>query len=93
MVRFYAMAMKLFLLIVLGSGLAACSMEANISTLPNLLTEGPFPDMKAQRTEVDFVAGEMVTTDNGVVVSGSFGEISEKKVLSSGVVIEGVFYE
>ncbi len=93
MVRVYAVTTKVLLFLVLGPGVAACSMEANISMLPDILSETPVPDMKAQRTEADFVAGEMVTTGNGVVVTGSFGEISEKQVLANGVVVEGAFYE
>lgn len=40
------------------------------------------------RTEPDFIHGEVITTSNGAVVKGSFGESSEKLVLKNGVVIE-----
>lgn len=49
--------------------------------------------IESKRTEVDFVSGEIVTMDTGVVFSGSFGELSEKQVLSNGVTFEGAFYE
>ncbi|MFM6929282.1 MAG: hypothetical protein ACKOX6_12520 [Bdellovibrio sp.] len=47
----------------------------------------------SQRTNADFIDGQIVTTSNGVVVKGTFGEIGERKALSNGVVIEGAFYE
>lgn len=37
--------------------------------------------------------GQIVTTSNGSVVKGIFGETSERQVLSNNVVIEGAFYE
>ncbi|WP_415064267.1 hypothetical protein [Bdellovibrio sp.] len=49
--------------------------------------------MKMQRANPDFIAGEVVTTGNGVVIQGTFGEVSEKKTLSNGVEFEGAFYE
>lgn len=87
-----ALAKGTFLLFVFS--LTACSLEANIESLtelPKSLIENPIE--KVQRTETDFVAGEVVTTTNGAVIMGTFGEISERQELSNGVVIEGAFYE
>ena len=69
-------------------GLAACSMDAMITDIFSADTS-----VDGQRTDVDFTSGEIVTTGNGVVISGSFGEVSEKKVLANGVTFDGVFYE
>lgn len=69
--------------------LSACSMEASLTKLGSIED----PTLSSQRTKPDFVTGEIVTTSNGVVVKGTFGEISEKKVLSSGVEVDGAFYE
>ena len=68
--------------------LSACSMEASIGRIADIN-----PVQKAQRTISDFIAGEVVTSANGAVVMGTFGEVSERKILSNNVVIEGVFYE
>lgn len=69
--------------------LSGCSMDASISDiLP------PLPTFeKSQIVNSDIVMAETVTTNNGVVITGAFGEISEKKTLSNGVQIEGAFYE
>lgn len=72
--------------------LTAC-MDASISSLGSVLDSIPLPSIEVQRTEADFVVGEIVTTGNGVVVKGTFGEVSEKIVTSNGVAVEGVFYE
>ncbi|MFM6929982.1 MAG: hypothetical protein ACKOX6_16040 [Bdellovibrio sp.] len=68
---------------------AACSIDLNI-TSP---ISDPLEVVGAQRTEVDFTSSEIITTGNGVVFSGSFGEVAEKKVLANGVSFDGVFYE
>lgn len=75
--------------------LSGCSLDANLITARSVIGNNPDsnPNLKMQRTNPDFVAGEVVTTGNGVVIQGSFGEISEKKTLSNGVVFEGAFYE
>ncbi|CAE80253.1 hypothetical protein AB1A81_11195 [Bdellovibrio bacteriovorus] len=93
MAQVYEMTARALMALALVAALTACSMEANISLLPEILKDPPAPDMKTQRTETDFVAGEIVTTGNGVVITGSFGEISEKQVLANGVQVEGAFYE
>ncbi len=67
--------------------LVGCGIEASIIDLnKNSVVD-------ALRVEPDFVASEVVTTASGVVVRGAFGEISEQKVLTNNVVIEGAFYE
>ena len=38
-----------------------------------------------------FINGETVTTPEGIVIKGTFGEIAQRKVLDNGVVIEAVF--
>lgn len=73
--------------------LTACSLDANIYRPSSLIDIQDPPYLNIQRTEADFIAGEIVTTGNGVVVTGTFGEVSELQTLGSGVVIEGVFYE
>lgn len=82
------MRIALFLSIFI---IAGCSIDINVSRVGSTINGSFHPT--EQRTEPDFVVGEVVTTGNGVVITGSFGEISEKKSLSSGVVIEGAFYE
>lgn len=73
----------------LAFSLSACSLDASLSDLSQLN-----PILKVQhRDEPDFVYGEVVTTGNGVVIQGSFGEISERQELSSGITLEGAFYE
>lgn len=78
----------------------ACSLDAQILTEKSLLPgsggdggvgESPVP--ASQRSEPDFIAGETVTTGDGVIFKGVFGEISERQTLDNGVVIEGVFYD
>lgn len=80
---------KTLLFGLLMASLSACSLDASLSDLTQLN-----PILKVQdRDEADFVYGEVVTTGNGVVIQGSFGEISERQELSSGITIEGAFYE
>lgn len=71
----------------MASALSGCGLETSITDL----SQNPL--VEPQRIEPDFVASEVVTTNMGVIVRGSFGEISEKQVLSNNVVIEGAFYE
>ncbi len=81
----------LFPLVLMG-----CSMDAELTKLGSITNTLPSvddPNLKTQRAETDFVYGEIVTTGNGAVFKGSFGEISEKKVLANGVTFEGAFYE
>lgn len=76
--------------VLLGWAVSACSLDASLIDLSQLN-----PILKVQdRKEPDFVSGEVVTTGSGVVITGSFGEISEKySDPSSGIAIEGAFYE
>ena len=71
------------------SFLLGCSMEANLGPITTALDD----IAKTQSTNADFIDGQIVTTGNGVVVKGTFGEIGERQSLSNGVVIEGSFYE
>lgn len=82
-----AQSAKNLLVLLMAVVLGGCGLEASITSLnEDVVTE-------SQRVEPDFVASEVVTTNKGVVVRGAFGEISEKKILSNNVVIEGAFYE
>lgn len=68
-----------------------CSLDASISDLNSVDVVN---DILPKATiETDFISGEVVTTGNGVTFQGTFGELSEKKVLVNGVTIEGRFYE
>ena len=78
---------------LLASLLLTSCMEASISSLESILDSVPLPSIEKQRSEADFVVGEIVTTGDGVIIKGTFGEVSEKIVTTSGVAIEGVFYE
>ena len=78
------------LLIIAPIFLVACSLSASLSDLsqiPGSIIEN------LSRKEPDFISSEVVTTNNGVVVTGSFGEIVQKTKLVNGVEVEGVFYE
>jgi len=68
---------------------SACSLDAQITEVNSNL-----PVLEnLSRKDPDFHLGEVVTTSNGVVFKGVFGEISEKVVLDNGVQFEGAFYE
>ncbi|WP_374028916.1 hypothetical protein [Bdellovibrio bacteriovorus] len=70
--------------------LSACSFEASISGLESEIN----PSLDSlQRKQPDFVSGEVVTTSSGVVITGTFGEISETKKVSPEITIQGAFYE
>lgn len=85
------MKIKAFLLVITAPVfLVACSLDASLSDLSQI------PDSSIEnlrRKEPDFIAGEVVTANNGVVVTGTFGEIVQKRKLANGVEVEGVFYE
>ena len=85
------MKIKAFLLLITAPVfLVACALDASLSDLsqiPGSIIEN------LSRKEPDFIAGEVVTTNNGVVVTGTFGEIVQKTKLANGVEVEGVFYE
>lgn len=68
-------------------------MDASLTNLETIGESLPLPSIEKQRTEPDFIVGEIITTPNGVVLKGTFGEVAEKVELSNGVKIEGVFYE
>lgn len=73
--------------LLVAFGFAGCSLDANITG------NAPPPaisDVSLNRTSSDFLSGEVVTTPNGTKIRAVFGEIAEKKVLSSGHKIEGV---
>lgn len=86
--------------IVLTFLTSACSLDAQILMTPSLLpgtalpgTGDIAPITASQRSEPDFISGETVTTGDGVIFTGVFGEISEKQTLENGIVLEGVFYD
>lgn len=70
-----------------------CSMDASLSTIVSTIADTSTPNPNNQQPDPNFPATEIVTTPNGSVVIGTFGEISEKQILTNGVVVEGVFYE
>lgn len=80
---------QVFFILLSSILVSACSMEASLDSLEEIAA----PILEKMKTDADFVAGEVVTTGNGFVIKGTFGEVSEKQVLSNGVQIEGVFYE
>lgn len=88
---------RLLLAILFIAFLSACSLDAEILSANNLIDDGIGniidPKTDAQRVDHDFIVGETVTTKNGVVFTGVFGEVSEKRALENGVIFEGVFYE
>lgn len=84
---------KIVLFSIIVFFLSACSLEASITEISSIINDISDPNQKTQRSDPDFVAGEVVTTSNGTIVTGSFGEVSERQTLSNGVVVEGVFYE
>ena len=81
---------RFVLMITAAVFLSACSLDVSISDISESLS----PVVAIQdRREPDFINGEIVTTNSGVVVKGVFGEISQKAKLSNGVEVDGVFYE
>lgn len=70
-----------------------CSLDASLTSLDPIPVAPAPPNFKAQNSVSDFVTGEVVTTENGTVVKGVFGVLSERKTLENGVEIEGAFYE
>lgn len=80
---------QIILIIFATSLVSACSLDASLTDLSQVAS----PVLEKMRTEADFVSGEIVTTGSGVVIKGTFGEVSEKKVLGNGIQIEGAFYE
>lgn len=82
-------------LVILFVLLSGCSLDASLINARSVIGDNPEsnPNLKMQRANPDFIAGEVVTTGNGVVIQGTFGEVSEKKTLSNGVEFEGAFYE
>lgn len=68
-------------------------MDASITKLVAESGSIILPPAEPLGSEVGFIAGQIVTTKNGVVVKGAFNETSEKVRLKNDVQIEGVFYE
>lgn len=85
---------RVFGLLCFGSSLVAvvggCSLDASIDELSRSVAPA-LEDLN--RKNPDFIHGELVTTNNGYRFTVVFGEISEKKSLSSGWQVEGAFYE
>lgn len=80
---------QIFFITISSFLLTACSLEASLTSLEEIAS----PVIDKLATEADFISGEIVTTGSGVVIKGTFGEVSEKQVLSNGIQIEGAFYE
>lgn len=80
---------QVFFITIFSYLLSACSLEASLTSLEEIAN----PVIDKLATEADFISGEVVTTGSGVVIKGTFGELSEKQVLSNGIQIEGAFYE
>lgn len=72
--------------------LTSC-MDASITKMFTDSGSTILPPAAPLRSEVGFIAGQIVTTNNGVVIKGAFNETSEKMKLKNDVQIEGVFYE
>lgn len=72
-------------------------MEASIGNLGSNSGSSPVdvknPELTPSVIAPGFTATEVVTTSNGTIVRGAFGEVSEKMTLENGVMIEGAFYE
>ena len=70
-----------------AAGLSGCSFEASITApeIPSIT-----PTVSLNRADTDFLSGEVVTTKNGTTIRAVFGEVAEKRILSSGHEIEGV---
>lgn len=69
--------------------LSACSMDASLTELEP--TSRAVVNLKRESPE--FHQGEIVTTHNGIIVKGAFGEISETYVTENGIEVGGAFYE
>lgn len=69
--------------------ITGCSLDASITDM-NVISP-PVVNLKGESPE--FHQGEIVTTDNGIIVKGFFGEISESYVTENGIEITGAFYE
>lgn len=77
-------------LFIVSSLSAACSLDASITRQD----DAPSSDINtSNRTEPDFLHGEMVTTASGYKLKTVFGEVGNKQALSNGYKVEGVFYE
>lgn len=85
--------MNVFAMLLVAFSITGCSLDAKILGPFEEVAPAHEPSFKMQRAGTDFISGEIVTTGNGVIVRGTFGEISKKQTLSSGIVIEGAFYE
>lgn len=88
--------LSISLILALMILLNACAIDANIveySLNPSKKYTTPPVVPIINRTQLDFINAETVTTANGDILRGGFGEIAEKQTLLGGAVIEGVFYE
>lgn len=80
---------RIFFLLGLVLVLGACSLDASLTSLPQLA------DIEnLNRKDPDFIHGEVVTSGR-YQITGVFGEVSEKAkaINSSEWEFEGVFYE
>ncbi len=82
-----------FLVISSGLFLTLSSCNYHLDASLEEINKTIIPSSSQKPKGPGFFLGEVVTTSNGAVVKGAFGENSEKVVLSNNAVIEGAFYE
>lgn len=80
-------SLGLFAMVFFLAALPGCSLDANLSDIQNKITTA-VDDLI--RKEPDFVQGEVVTSPNGYVTIGVFGETVENKT-ANGYQIDAVF--
>lgn len=87
--RIYCVLRQALLGTSLLLALTACSLDANIDSLSKSVDVD-----NLNRKEPDFITGEVVTSGN-FILTGVFGEISEKTtaINNPNWEFEGVFYE
>lgn len=72
---------------------AGCSVEVSVKDmdLESNAPKAPAPIITENRTDNDFINGEIVVTSTNYKINGVFAELSEKQTTTSGYTIEGVF--
>lgn len=68
-----------------------CSMDASLESIVPTHLDSPARNKLSDSSA--FAMGEVITTADGTVIMGSFGEISEKTILVDGTEVHGAFYE
>lgn len=72
---------------LVAASLTGCSFDASVT---DYAPSTDVPNVSLSRAAPDFLSGEVVTTTNGTTIRAVFGEVTEKRVLSSGHTVEGV---